>query len=185
MGARQYVPGLGRFLSVDPIDGGSANAYDYVNGDPVNGRDLAGTCASGGKYSAIQYLNGTACAPAGFPYQPKIINTFYGQRATDPYKDGCSTPGIRLNKIPGVFDFTNPCGTHDCGYDLLRFQSQQKRPLGITRAQVDVFFHVDMLLSCGPIFRTCHNMANAYYGGVTLNSLRQRYGSPGGRITTR
>lgn len=44
MGARQYVPALGRFLQVDPIEGGSANNYDYVNADPVNGLDLTGTC---------------------------------------------------------------------------------------------------------------------------------------------
>jgi hypothetical protein len=33
-----------RFLQVDPVEGGSANDYDYVEGDPVNGFDLAGTC---------------------------------------------------------------------------------------------------------------------------------------------
>ncbi|MGW6691872.1 PA14 domain-containing protein [Streptomyces sp. NPDC054961] len=43
MGARVYVPVLGRFLQVDPVSGGSANSYDYVNADPVNGLDLAGT----------------------------------------------------------------------------------------------------------------------------------------------
>jgi RHS repeat-associated protein len=46
MGARQYLPNLGRFLQVDPVDGGSANDYDYVYGDPVNGSDLDGTRAS-------------------------------------------------------------------------------------------------------------------------------------------
>ncbi len=45
MGARQYVPGLGRFLEVDPVEGGSANAYDYVNQDPVGGTDLDGNAA--------------------------------------------------------------------------------------------------------------------------------------------
>ncbi len=44
MGARPYSPLLGRFLSVDPVEGGSANDYDYVNGDPVNTTDLDGRC---------------------------------------------------------------------------------------------------------------------------------------------
>jgi RHS repeat-associated protein len=42
MGARPYVPSLGRFLEVDPVEGGSANDYDYCSGDPVNCSDPAG-----------------------------------------------------------------------------------------------------------------------------------------------
>ncbi len=44
MGVRSYVPALGRFLSVDPVKGGSANAYEYAFGDPVNQFDLDGRC---------------------------------------------------------------------------------------------------------------------------------------------
>jgi RHS repeat-associated protein len=43
MGVRLYHPDTGRFPQPDPVDGGSATAYDYCNADPVNAFDLAGT----------------------------------------------------------------------------------------------------------------------------------------------
>lgn len=46
MGARSYVPSLGRFLTPDPIMGGSANPYDYAEQDPINEFDLEGTCST-------------------------------------------------------------------------------------------------------------------------------------------
>lgn len=42
MGVRMYDPSLGRFLSIDPVEGGSLNNYDYAGQDPVNGYDLDG-----------------------------------------------------------------------------------------------------------------------------------------------
>ena len=63
MGARQYVPGLGRFLSVDPVQGGSCNDYDYVCGDPVNSLDLSGRGLFGIECEicgdVIDYANGS------------------------------------------------------------------------------------------------------------------------------
>ncbi|MEC3996130.1 RHS repeat-associated core domain-containing protein [Actinacidiphila sp. DG2A-62] len=48
MGVRLYDPTLGRFLTTDPVPGGSANAYDYCNGDPINSSDLSGEFSFGG-----------------------------------------------------------------------------------------------------------------------------------------
>jgi RHS repeat-associated protein len=47
MGARAYQPILGRFLEVDPIEGGSCNDYDYVCSDPNNAFDLDGRTKCG------------------------------------------------------------------------------------------------------------------------------------------
>ncbi len=44
MGARAYLPTVGRFLQVDPVDGGSANSYDYAFQNPMNVQDLSGQC---------------------------------------------------------------------------------------------------------------------------------------------
>jgi RHS repeat-associated protein len=45
MGVRPYDPALGRFLAVDPVEGGSANNYDYCLQDPLNCYDLDGRAA--------------------------------------------------------------------------------------------------------------------------------------------
>jgi RHS repeat-associated protein len=66
MGARPYISALGRFLAIDPIEGGNANDYTYPN-EPLMQFDLTGTC-------------GTAC-PLAPCVTPVIAIPGFGQLA--------------------------------------------------------------------------------------------------------
>ncbi|WGL52978.1 RHS repeat-associated core domain-containing protein [Nocardioides sp. BP30] len=50
LGARALNPSEGRFMTVDPVEGGCANPYTYSFGDPINHPDLTGRdgCDSSG-----------------------------------------------------------------------------------------------------------------------------------------
>jgi len=68
MGARVYIPALGRFAQLDPKVGGSANGYDYVNQDPVNFSDPTGNESESwlftGVTGAVAFVVGALIAPA-------------------------------------------------------------------------------------------------------------------------
>ncbi|HEY2142043.1 MAG TPA: RHS repeat-associated core domain-containing protein [Solirubrobacteraceae bacterium] len=72
MGARSYVPQLGRFLQPDPIPGGSANAYSYTFGDPVNASDPSGAYTVGGPSQAL--INGTQQSASEAAAEQAAIN---------------------------------------------------------------------------------------------------------------
>jgi RHS repeat-associated protein len=97
MGERAYVPEMGRFTSVDPILGGSANAYDYANQDPVNETDLDGENAG---TKCVAWLAGICIAvtpihgsPTGNPTHPDdsgddVTVTTPGRRGDPSGQDG-------------------------------------------------------------------------------------------------
>jgi len=87
MGVRPYEPALGRFLSVDPVDGGSATAYDYADQDPVNEYDLEGDASS-----AYTIADGGGC------YYPCYLYRQYSEplapgplaKALENYRGACA-----------------------------------------------------------------------------------------------
>jgi len=60
LGARALSPTEGRFLSVDPVEGGCANNYVYVFGDPINKQDLDGKGFWGDLWNGIKCVGKTA-----------------------------------------------------------------------------------------------------------------------------
>jgi RHS repeat-associated protein len=64
MGARSYVPEIGRFLQTDPVPGGSANLYAYTYGDPINSTDLSGELTENRPTSGLAELSAQTSAEA-------------------------------------------------------------------------------------------------------------------------
>jgi RHS repeat-associated protein len=65
LGARSYVPQIGRFLQPDPVPGGSADAYTYTFGDPVDSSDPSGEYTAKASAATLLALKGEEIAVRG------------------------------------------------------------------------------------------------------------------------
>lgn len=165
MGVRLYEPRLGRFLEVDPVEGGSANDYDYANSDSANNLDLDGLACRrlkrGDRARALDYLSDAVCPPNG--YKTDTVKTRRGPRRVKSGGDACSwTPRWRERSTYGL---TNACRTHDYGSALARSGRVSQR-------DVDAIFMDDMRAVCDNygFFRRsrCLSIASNRYIGVTI-----------------
>ncbi len=78
MGARVYIPALGRFAQLDPKVGGSANGYDYVNQDPVNASDPSGNENENWLVNTISIVAAFAVAALVAPAKGALVGAIVG-----------------------------------------------------------------------------------------------------------
>jgi RHS repeat-associated protein len=108
LGARQYDPGTGRFISVDPIldqaDPQQMNGYTYANGNPVTNSDPDGKlCRTVSGYLECSNNDGIIRVPK------KNSNGTWGYRVVGPKKRYVPPRWVAPSPQCGDLGFIGPC----------------------------------------------------------------------------
>lgn len=111
MGVRSYAPAIGRFITPDPVVGGSANAYEYAFGDPINNLDLDGMK---GKKKKHQGKGGGGASASGIPCPFCEVRRKLGDLAAKTAKKAWELVrdktkqvyNMAQDKVPGFIDGT-------------------------------------------------------------------------------
>jgi RHS repeat-associated protein len=78
MGARVYLPALGRFAQLDPVVGGSANGYDYANQDPIGTTDPSGNETDSWLMTGLTALASACLAALVAPARGALVGMLVG-----------------------------------------------------------------------------------------------------------
>jgi RHS repeat-associated protein len=183
MGARVYIPLLGRFLQPDPVEGGTSNSYVYVT-DPINSDDLSGLCNSAAAWCIIGILKGTQALPTiriGGLLFTQWLSRRHGSISWVLVANSLRRMRVGGDHCSKSLDLWRACDVHDLGYDLMRW-FRSSGPNGSTRYQIDWLFYSDMAATCraGAWWKRslCYRTASAYYSAVSYNSRKQGYAAP-------
>jgi RHS repeat-associated protein len=138
LGAREYNPANGRFLSADPVfednSPNQMNGYDYAGNDPITGSDPSGLFCDGCEYGGSGDNHGPGCSVPN----PVCGNTG-GYTPVTHFCDGCESGDVSNRGLADLGRFISGQNTdinkqpYFAGYRIPTFDTLKKQMLnGVT-----------------------------------------------------